>query len=276
MKLTYYLKAIISVTLLLGLIACSDSGTGSLPGDLTGESVDYELSSVDESSINGNVLFEERMDGFTRVTVELSGLDEDTSYLVKFYAGTALDDGDLLVELDSLDGDTGEIVQILSADEEGNTVTYEDLLELDAHIRVYEEDNSEATLAVIDIGKNALTGETHEFELEEVNGSGVNGEIEFKERKSGKILAVIKLDSSVDAETFAARLYENGEENGDLLFEFYSFDGESGMSKTNMAELDNGESIEFEDLGDLEALLHIYNNDDIVSLAEIVFESDSD
>jgi len=274
MKLTYYFSAILSVILLFTLSACSDSGTGSPPGELTGESVEFDLKSVGDSSIDGKVLFEERIDGFTRVTITLNGLDEGTDYTVQFYTGTTLDEGDPIIELDHVEGSSGEIVQVLSADAEGNTITYEDLLEIDAHLRVYEVDDTGTTLAVIDIGKNALTGEVHEFEFEEVNSSGVHGNVEFHERVSGKILAVIYLEGSADKDEFVAKLYEKDEENVNPLFEFNPFDSESGLSKTNMAEFENDSSVEFEEL---EALLYIYNEDMvIVSQAKITHENNSE
>ncbi|MCC5940679.1 MAG: hypothetical protein JJU37_03990 [Balneolaceae bacterium] len=268
------LSTITFVILLFAIAACSDSGTGSLPGDLTGESVEYELGSTTESNVNGKILFQERIDGFTRVIIELNGLDEDEEYLVQVYTGTTLGEGELLIELDPIEGDSGESVQVIAADKEGETVTYEDLLELDAHIRVYTEDEPETILARIDIGENALTGESISFVLDEVDGSGVHGEVELLERQNGTILAVIELNDNGQADDFVARLYEfSNEEEGDLLFVFNSIDSESGISKTDITEFEDGSDITFDDLEEFEALLQIYSSEDemtVLSVAEIV------
>lgn len=279
MRNRFYLSTIIITIFLFAWAACSSSSTGSEPGDLTGESAEYELSSAGDSSINGTFLLEERIDGYTQVTIELTGLDEEEEYTVMIYSGTILDGGDLLIEFDPVDGSSGESVVVLSADAEGNTVTYEDLLELDAHLVVHPAEDEEEILALVDIGRNALTGESLSFELDEVDESGVTGEISFLERAGGGILAVIEMENGGQAGEYSARLYEEDEEApGDLLFEFNPFDAETGISKTNVSEFEDGTSIEFEDLEELEATLHVYDDSGttVISIGEIATESDSE
>src|SRR5690625_8022746 len=91
------------------------------------------------------------------------------------------------------EGSGGENKLTIRVDEDGESITYDDLVESNAHIRVYLSGDTDTILAHADIGGNALTGESLELELEEVDESGVSGEIRFHERENGTVLAVIEL-----------------------------------------------------------------------------------
>ena len=77
MKSKYYITALFILSSLLLWTACSDSSTGNIPDDLTGESVTYELIPANDSSIDGKVTFDERVDGDVQVAIELNGLEEE-------------------------------------------------------------------------------------------------------------------------------------------------------------------------------------------------------
>src|SRR5690625_1447656 len=89
MKSKFYITALFILSSLLLWTACSDSSTGNIPDDLTGESVSYELSPANDSSIDGKVTFDERVDGDVQVTIELNGLEEEEEYRVGVYNNSA-------------------------------------------------------------------------------------------------------------------------------------------------------------------------------------------
>lgn len=255
--------------------ACSDSSTGNLPDDLTGESITYDLNSTDDSSVDGTVSFDERVDGDIQVTIELNGLEEEEEYLVGVYNNAALEEGDLLIDLKSVEGSSGENELIITVDEDGETLTYDDLLETNAHIRVYLSGDTDTVLASADIGGNALTGESLELELQEVDESGVSGEIRFLERENGTVLAVIELTGISGAENPIAHLHE--EESDADLFIFQPVDNETGVSRTHMAELEDGTPFAFEDLNELNAHIKIFPNEsDDTVLARADLGNDDD
>jgi hypothetical protein len=267
MKLLIYKPLFSILAFLLVTAACSDTSTGPDPNGLTGESVSYELTSTGDSGVNGTVTFAERVDGFTQITVDLSEVPEEEEFPVNIYANTSLRGGELLIELGPV-GESGESITIISADTDGQTVSYDDLVSINGHVNVHpEEEDTETILAQADVGENGLTGESLSFNLDEENSSGVSGTIEFLERNSGQMLAVIELSGTDPAQTHLARLYSaNDEENGEAIFTFSDIEGETGISKTDVYELEDETAFGFDDLEEFEGAVHIYTGEDDATL----------
>lgn len=280
MKFTLY-KMLFSVTALLIIsTACSDTSTGPEPGDLTGEYVSYELDTKGDSGLTGTLTFAERVDGFTEVTVELSDGPDEEEYFVRINSGTTLQGGDVLIELETVD-ESGKSVLIVSSDSEGNTVSYNDLISINGHVNVYpSEDETETILAQADVFGNQLTGEALIFDVEEENESAITGSVEFLERNNGNILAVIELSGTYPAQTHIARLYsaeDEENENGEHLFTFSGIDGETGISHTDLFELNDETEFLFEDLEEFEGTVHIYfSEDDLNLLASATIEPEEE
>ena len=279
-KLIHY-KLLFSVTALFVISsACSDTSTGPEPGDLTGEYVSYELDATGDSELTGTLTFAERVNGFTEVTVDLSEVPEEKEYTVQLNSGTILQGGDLLIKLEPVD-ESGESVTNVSADAEGNAVSYDDLIGINGHVNVYpSEHETETILAQADVGGNKLTEEALVFNVEEENESAITGSVEFLERINGNILAVIELSGADPAQTHIARLYSAGDEendNGEHLFTFSGIDGESGISHTDFNELNNETEFLFDDLKEFKGTVHIYfSEDDLNLLATATIEPEEE
>ncbi len=279
-KLIHY-KLLFSVTALFVISsACSDTSTGPEPGDLTGEYVSYELDATGDSELTGTLTFAERVNGFTEVTVDLSEVPEEKEYTVQLNSGTILQGGDLLIKLEPVD-ESGESVTNVSADAEGNAVSYDDLIGINGHVNVYpSEHEAETILAQADVGGNKLTEEALVFNVEEENESAITGSVEFLERINGNILAVIELSGADPAQTHIARLYSAGDEendNGEHLFTFSGIDGESGISHTDFNELNNETEFLFDDLKEFKGTVHIYfSEDDLNLLATATIEPEEE
>lgn len=258
---------------------CNENSTGPGHDDLTGESETYEILPAGDESVTGSLTLEERYDGFTRVTVELEDLMEDEEYYVHIYSNTALDGGDLLIELAALDNSANQSVIIVSVDEEGNTITYDDLISINAHLTVYlVGDEQDIIAAQADIGENALTGNSETVELNEVEESGISGTLELFERTNGHALAVIELTGTGSDQMYKAHLYEN--DNGDQnepLFVFNDVDGETGLSMTNIFEIEDGTVFGYEEVTGENAAIHIYlDENDMTLIASGNLETDEE
>lgn len=270
------IKLFITVLIFTGY-GCSDSSTGPAPSDLTGEYVEYEILSSDNSEISGKVTFKERVDGYTVAEVELNNLDEESEYPVNIYEQNVLEAGELLVKLNPVDSEDGKSETLVYKDEDDKLLDYEGLLTINAHIRVHPDtDDLETTIAYGDIGDNALTGESIVVDLLEMNDSGVNGFVEFFERKSGAILTIIELEGTNGEYDHPAHIYEY-DDDGHLLHELNPVDSEHGISKTNISELQNGTSFGFEDLSETDGKVQIYLSEDNMSvIASGEFENGSE
>ncbi len=140
----------------LSIVAQGDIGEN----ELTGESVTYDLGEVDESGVSGTATFEERVNGETLVTLMLDGTPEDGEHPAHIHVGSVEDDGAIAISLNSVDGETGwsrtNVSHFDGDDEEdGEEVSYEDLLSYDGYINVHlSADDLETIVAQGNIGAN--------------------------------------------------------------------------------------------------------------------------
>ncbi|MGY5848407.1 CHRD domain-containing protein [Salegentibacter sp. HM20] len=144
-------------------LSAEDLGTIVAQGDigsneLTGESVSYDLNSVDVPGIMGTATFEERMSGETLVTISLEGTPEGGTHPAHIHFNSAEEGGDIAISLNPVDGTTGmSMTQVMSLDgEDGDNISYEGLLEFDGYINVHlSADQLDVIVAQGDIGSNS-------------------------------------------------------------------------------------------------------------------------
>ena len=83
-------------------------------------------------------------------------------------------------------GNTGKSATDVSLDGESNTVTYDQLIEYDGHIKVHlSSDEMTTIVAQGDIGGNELTETSVEYTLSEAAVTGISGTATFTKRKNG-------------------------------------------------------------------------------------------
>ena len=259
--------------LALVIVSCSDDDGMNVP-PTTGEEVTYQLVERSDSGVSGSATIQELDDGTSRLTIDLSGTPSDGMHPSHIHMNTAAEGGDIIVSLNEVDGSTGMSETIISQDDNGNMVTYQDLLNIDGYINVHlSADDLATVVAQGDIGQNALTGESKTYPLETRDVDGISGSVMFQERQNGEAQATIMLDGTPDGGMHPAHIHMNSfAEGGGILYTFTPVDGTTGMSRSNVAELDDGTSFGYSDMLGVDGYVNVHLSAD--NLPTIVAQGD--
>ncbi|QBA65671.1 CHRD domain-containing protein [Muriicola soli] len=150
-----YINVHLSADDLATLVAQGDIGQN----ELTGESIAYDLAEKDVAGISGTALFEERVNGTTLVTIQLTGTPEGGSHPAHIHENDIATTGPIIVGLTSVNGDTGLSKTQVSELVGGAQVSYTDLLTANAYINVHLSNDDLATIvAQGNIGSNVGDG----------------------------------------------------------------------------------------------------------------------
>ncbi|MDX1629554.1 MAG: hypothetical protein R3345_12690, partial [Fulvivirga sp.] len=239
-------------------ISCGDDDEGGPV--VTGESITYDLASVADPAISGVAVFEELTDNTTSITITLQGTPAGGSHPAHIHMNTAVEGGDIAISLEPVNGDTGISTTIVSFDDDGTAVSYNDLLTYDGYINVHLSANDLGTLvAQGDIGQNDLTGDLKSYDLDERDVATISGTITFEERVNGEALATIMLMNTPDGGMHPAHIHMNSfVEGGGIAFTFNEVDGTTGMSKTNVAQLDDATSFGYADVLSYDGYVNVH------------------
>ncbi len=237
---------------IIGLVSCGDDDDEMpTPGaGETGMSQSFDLSAVGASGANGTVTFAELDDSRVKITVSLTGTTAGASHPAHIHDNTAAEGGGIAVSLEPIDGSSGMSETIVSAKDDGSPIGYADLIAYDGYVNVHLSVDDLATLvAQGDIGQNDLTGMSMSYDLGEVAVAGISGSVTLYERVNSETLATIALDNTPDGGSHPAHIHFNtAAEGGGIAVSFTSVDGTTGMSKTNIAALDDGTAITYSEL----------------------------
>jgi len=269
-----YLKQLCLLVMATLVIGCSDDDGMNQP-PTTGDETTYDLAELSDSGVSGTATIEELDDGTSKLTIDLTGTPSDGMHPSHIHANTAAESGDIIISLNEVDGSTGMSETIISEDAAGNMVTYQDLLEIDGYINVHlSPDELTTVVAQGDIGQNDLTGESKTYTLGEKDVDGISGSVMFEERMNGEAQATIMLDGTPDGEMHPAHIHMNTAlEEGSIIYSFDAVNGNSGMSRSNVAELEDGTSFGYSDVLSVDGYVnvHLGPGDD---LATIVAQGD--
>jgi hypothetical protein len=231
----------LSVTL---MVSCSDD-------DFSGETKTFELKSVADPSISGTARFIENQDNSTTVELRLVGTPAGGMHPAHIHFNTAAEGGGIAVTLGTVDGDTGYSTVTFSKLDNNTAITFDEMLLFDGYINVHISANQLATLvAQGDIGQNQLTGASQTYVLNEVDAPGINGTASFYERANGEALAVLDIENTLVGGSHPAHIHMGSVATapGLILFTFNPVDGDTGMSMTNVAALDDNSPFGYSDL----------------------------
>src|SRR5690554_413140 len=120
---------------------------------LTGESFSFDLVAVGDSEVNGQAIFEERESGETLVSIFLEGTEEGNSHPAQIRVGSTENETEELgVALNPVNGGTGKsLTHVANLDQQtqdGQAITYEELIALDGHINIYlSQEENETVIA---------------------------------------------------------------------------------------------------------------------------------
>ncbi|WP_205677206.1 CHRD domain-containing protein [Antarcticibacterium arcticum] len=242
------------------LTACSTSDDDIMNVTPTGETTTYDLSAVADPGISGTATFIENDDNSVTIDLALQGTPQNGSHPAHIHLNSAAEGGDIALTLGTVVGATGKSTITVSALDNGTQITYEQLLDFDGYINVHLSANDLGTIvAQGDIGENELTGNTKIYNLNEADVEGISGTATFEERKNGEALATLQLDNTPDGGMHPAHIHANtAVEGGDIIFSFNPVNGTSGMSKTNVAELDNGTAFRFDDIMNVNGYINVH------------------
>ncbi|MEQ8475738.1 hypothetical protein [Fulvivirga sp.] len=148
----------------LGLFLIQSCADVSEKSDYTGREYTYALIQSADFPISGSATFYERNDGTTEIKVTLSGTEGDISHPVHFHYGNVSNpDAEIAIVLTPVFGKTGESITIVKTLMDETTLSYDDLVNFDGHIKIHLDDgpNKNTILAAGNIGsasKGKLTG----------------------------------------------------------------------------------------------------------------------
>ncbi|MGO2356921.1 CHRD domain-containing protein [Mesonia sp.] len=227
------------------LIAQGDIGQN----ELTGNSKFFTLDSRSNPNIMGDARFLERVNGTTLIKVMLEGTSANGEHPGHIHMNTAAEGGDIAITFTPLNGETGVSKTQVAMLDDGTAITYDELLNYDGYVNIHKSADDLGTLiAQGDIGQNQLTGDAMAYTLGTVDNSGVNGEATFYKRVNGEALLVIETMGTMAGDSHPSHIHMGDINNpGDIVVSLNPVEGESGMSKTNIAMQDGGSTFGYED-----------------------------
>ena len=265
-----YINIHLSAADLSTLVAQGDIGVNAF----TGESMSYDLNEVDLAGISGTAMFEERISGETLLTLMLENTSDGGSHPSHIHMNTAAEGGAIAITLESVNGTSGMSKTNISSLDDGSMISYDELIDYDGYINVHASADDLATLAAQgDIGQNALTGMSETYDLNEVDVAGVSGTVTFSQRVNDETLITIQLMGTTQGDSHPTHIHFNSAaEGGDIAVTLSSVDGTTGMSKTNVAALNDMTAITYASLIAFDGYINVHQSDE--DLATLVAQGD--
>lgn len=133
------MKNLLMIALLgWALFACQESAS---TNEFTGNEVTYDLQPASQYNISGYVTFKEKRDGTTEVDVKLTGTSGNSSLPVHLHLGDIATPGaDVAALLKPVNAQTGESITELTQLANETKITYSDLVNLNACIKIHLSD----------------------------------------------------------------------------------------------------------------------------------------
>ena len=266
-----------TLLLFLGLIvvACdNDDGLNPVTDPIL-DNIRYDLGELNDSGVSGDAVFNEQEDGSVQLIVEVEGTSEGNMHPAHIHMNSAFEGGPIIVSLEPVDGATGLSITNFSALDDGTAISFEDIEDLDAYINVHLSAQDLATVvAQGDIGQNDFTGETKTYDLGEKDVEGISGTVLFEERENGEAFATLNIMNTIPGAEHPAHIHMNtAVEGGGILYTFTPVNGDTGMSQSNVSELDDETAFGYSDVLEVDGYInvHLGPGDD---LATIVAQGD--
>ncbi|GAA4280664.1 hypothetical protein [Gaetbulibacter aestuarii] len=262
-KLPLIIRSTFVLLISLSLFNCSsDSPVADTPQEPqpTGMSKVYPLSAVANPSISGTATVLELDDNSIRVDIDLQNTPSGGSHPAHIHFNTAAEGGDIAISLEPINGDTGKSSTTFTTLDDGTAISYSQILEFDGYINVHLSASDLGTLvAQGDIGQNELTGNSKAYTLNSVAVPEIDGSATFYERVNGEALAVIALQNTPTGGEHPAHIHLNtAAEGGGIAFTFNPINGDTGMSKTNVAQLDDNTPFGYADIMDFDGYINVH------------------
>lgn len=132
-------KVIVGVILLL-FFGCQDNE--SVSTGFTGNETVYSLQAGSAYVVSGTATFKEKKDGSTMIVINVSGTEGDIQHPVHLHLGNiGSPDADVAALLTSVTGYTGKSETTLTMLADETSITYSELIALDACIKIHLADS---------------------------------------------------------------------------------------------------------------------------------------
>ena len=273
-----FLVILFSSFLILSCSGDSDDDMGNYepvePDPTTGVTITYPLNAVAVPSISGQAKFIENKDNSVTIELDLSNTPAGGQHPAHIHFNTAAEGGAIALTLGVVDGTTGKSIITVSALDDGTVINYDGLIAFNGYINVHlSADDLGSIVGQGDIGVNALTGTSKSYDLMEKAAPGIDGTVTFYERLNGEALSVIELNNTPENGVHPAHIHSNTAiEGGGIALSFNAVDGTSGMSKTNIKQLDDGTSFGYNDVLEFDGYINVHLSAD--ELGTIVAQGD--
>ncbi|MBG6060467.1 hypothetical protein IWX83_000230 [Flavobacterium sp. CG_9.1] len=251
-----YINVHLTADKLSTLVAQGDIGQN----DLTGVSKVYPLGSVAVPAISGTTTFYKRVNGEALAIVQLQNTPAGGSHPGHIHANTAAQGGGIAFSFKPVNGDTGLSVTNVSKLDNGTAFGYDQVLVFNGYINFHLSATNLATLvAQGDIGQNELTGRKVSYVLAQKDVAGINGAVEFAERVNQTTLVTIKLVGTPAGGSHPAHIHEkNVATSGNIIAGLNPVNGDTGISKTQVATLVGGAAVTYTQFLTLAAYVNVH------------------
>ncbi len=274
-------KALMFITVFIFILSCSDDDDDMTPDidppDNTVtvvNSMEYDLGSKAVASISGKAIFKEYSDNTVTIELELVNTPAGGQHPAHIHFNSAAEGGGIALTLGTVDGDTGKSVIPVTELNDGTAINYDQLIAFDGYINVHlSSDELQTIVAQGDIGNNDLTGVSQSYSLNEKAVPGIEGAVTFYERVNGESLAVIELNNTPEGGVHPAHIHNNSAaEGGGIAVSLTPIDGTTGKSHTNIASLDDGTALNYDQLVAFDGYINVHLSSD--ELQTIVAQGD--
>lgn len=265
-----YVNVHLSEATLGTLIAQGDIGQN----ELTGDSKEYDLGPVSNPDISGTATFAKRINGETLITVSLTGTTAGNEHPSHIHANSAAQGGGIVIDLNDIDGATGESKTNVSQRNDATPITYDELLNFNGYLNVHLSSTVLGTLiAQGDIGQNELTGDKEEYSLGPVSNPGISGTASFEKRKNGTALVTVALTGTTAGDSHPSHIHANtAAQGGAIVIDLTDIDGATGMARTSVTQLNSGTAITYDELLAFDGYLNVHLSD--ASLGTLIAQGD--
>jgi len=238
----------------------NDEDPGPDPPMETGNQKSFNIYLTSTQGPGGAITFVELDDGTTKIEISLTGVTGAEDHPVHIHDNSGAKGGGIALSLENVDGSTGKSETIVSVLDDGTPVSYNDLINFDGHLNVHMSESDLATIiAQGDIGPNEFTLNIEDYDLLEVGGSGIQGEVMFVERVSGEILAIISLENTPDGGEHPAHVHVNSvASGGGIAISLNPVNGDNGFSLTDFTKLDDETPITFSQLKEFDGHVKVH------------------
>ena len=131
-------KYILALILISSAIVLScNNNSNQEPSLLTGNTETYTLYQASEYNVDGKVTFSEMKDGNSYITIEITPTEKGLQHPAHIHYLPIEESGDMAVVLNPVDGETGISSTELKELENGTSISYEELIGLNASVKVH-------------------------------------------------------------------------------------------------------------------------------------------